>query len=625
MREGPNLKAKGYMGKILRVDLNERKIRVESLTDKVAEKFVGGCGLGTKILYEETTAATDPLGPENLLILATGPVTGTKMFNSDRFDAVSKSPLTGIYTESSAGGYWGGKFKRCGYDAMVVMGKAASPVYISIDNDDVEIKDASYLWGKDTFETNDILKKELGQSVKVIAIGQAGENLVKISNIVTDGYHGRVLGRCGIGAVMGSKNLKAIAVNSSKNVEVADEEELKKLLKKHGPGMREGPKVIREGGTSVGLDFCEEIGNLPIKNWYQGTWPEGAKKLTGMTMAKEILVDRYHCGQCVINCGRVVHAVGGPYNGKRIAGPEYETLAMMGANCLIDDLRTIVKANELCNRHGLDTISTGGVIGFAMEAYDRGLITKSDTDGIELTWGNGSALIEMIEHIVVRKGFGRVLGEGVRKAAEEIGGSAEEFAVEVKGLEPPGHDPRARFTQGLGFATSSRGACHLASFTMDFEEGSIIEDLGSPGLPNRFNTEGKGENVSRMQNLMCMFDSLVCCKFNLFGGITVNPLIHFLNSVTGWHIDHSEFFKNGDRIFNLKRLYNVRLGISRKDDTLPPRLLTHRRGGGTNELPLLNIMLSDYYLYRGWDEFGIPTRDRLRELGLEHYLPLEMK
>lgn len=614
------MQAKGYMGKILRVDLSTRKIETEELTDAVAEKFLGGSGLGAKILYEETSVETDPLGPDNLLFFGVGPMTGTKTFNSDRFEAVSKSPLTGIYGEANVGGYWGSTFKKCGYDAIVIKGKSDSPVYINIHDEKVEIKDASHIWGKDTFEATGILKEEAGKTAKAAVIGQAGENLVKIAGIITDGHHGRALGRCGFGAVMGSKNLKAVVVNGTKNIEIADAEKMKSVSRQLGPKMKEDPRPMREAGTGNGLDFCEEIGNLPVKNWYQGSWPDGAQKITGYTVTKKRLTKTYHCGQCVINCGRVVTAIGGPYDGQEVAGPEYETLGLLGSNCLVDDLDAVVKGNELCNRYGLDTISTGGVIGFAMEAYEKGVITKNDADGVELLWGSGEALLTMIENIAYRRGLGKLLGEGVKKAAEEIGGIAQEFAIHVKGLEPPAHDPRAKFTVALGFATSNRGACHLQAFTHDFEEGTVIEDLGTPGLPKRFTPEGKAENVIQMQNFMAMFDSLTACKFGLFGGLTVNPLIDVLNSVTGWDIDRNEFFKTGERIFNLKRLYNLRLGITRKDDTLPLRMLTHKRGGGTNELPPLHMMLNEYYQLRGWDEFGIPSREKLTELGLDNYV-----
>ena len=279
------------------------------------------------------------------------------------------------------------------------------------------------------------------------------------------------------------------------------------------------------------------------------------------------------------------------------------------------------QSNELCNRFGIDTITAGSVIGFAMETYERGMISREDTGGIELTWGNEQAVHTLIKQIASLQGIGKLLTGGVRRVADELGGVAHEFALEVKGLELPAHDPRARFTVALGLATANRGACHLGAFTHDFEEGLVIDDLGTPGLPKRFTLDGKAENVFQMQNLMCMFDSLSFCKFGLYGGLTVTPMLEYLTSVTGWDIDHEEFFTTGERIFNLKRLYNARLGIMRKDDTLPLRILHHRKGGGTNELPPLNILLSEYYQVRGWDEFGIPTAELPRKLGLDNYGP----
>ncbi|UCF97783.1 MAG: aldehyde ferredoxin oxidoreductase family protein [Spirochaetaceae bacterium] len=615
------MKAKGYFGKILRVDLSSGEIRTDELDEQAAETFIGGNGLGTKILFEETAADTDPLGPENPLIFAVGPLTGTKLFNSDRFDVVAKSPLTGIYGEASAGGYWGAKFKRCGFDALVVKGKADKPVYLYIENDKAELRDAGHLWGKETFETIDRLQDEHGETVKAVIIGPAGENQVRVANMITDGYHGRAVGRCGFGAVMGSKNLKAVAVNGSREVPVADPESFKALQKRLGPIMREGPQALREGGTSVGTEFCNEIGNMPVKNWKQGSFAEGAKKLTGMTLVETLLKDRYHCGSCVINCGRVVEAADGPYKGKLTAGTEYETVGLMGTNLLVGDLPTVLKANQLCNRYGLDTISTGSVIGFAMEAWERGLIGAKDTGGVELTWGSGPALLKMIEQIAFKKDIGAVLEGGVKRAAAKIGGEARDFALEVKGLEPPAHDPRAKMTIAVGYATSNRGACHLAAFTHDFEEGASIDDLGLPVLKDRFNTEGKAENVVVMQHLMTMFDSLVCCKFGLFGGLTVDPLIEALNAVTGWSFDRKRFFKTGERIFNLKRLYNNRLGIGAKDDVLPKRMRHEIKGGGTEDhLPPLEAMMKEYYKLRSWNPAtGVPEKRKIEELGLTAY------
>jgi aldehyde:ferredoxin oxidoreductase len=579
--------------------------------------YIGGSGLGARILYDETGFDTDPLGPDNPLIFAVGPLTGTKVFNANRFQVVARSPLTGIYGEANCGGFWGESFKNCGYDALVIRGQSKKPVYLYMDNEAVKLEDAAPLWGQDTFEVDRFFKDRYGKSAEAAVIGPAGENLVEIASIMTDGLHGRAAGRCGMGALMGSKKLKAVVVLGSKKLPVADAEGIKELMRKITPHMNEGvPLVQRQYGTSGGFEFCEAIGNIPVKNWYQGPWPEGAKKISGQSMASSILTRNYHCGRCIIGCGRTVRASGGTYDGMEIGGPEYETIGLFGSNLLVDDLPAIAKSNELCNRMGLDTISTGGVIGFAMEAFERGIITKKDSDGIKLMWGDGEAVHAMIDKIAHREGLGDLLAGGVRSAAEQLGGVAKEFSVHVKGLEPPAHDPRAKMTAALGFATSNRGACHLQAFSHDFEEGEVIDDLGSPALTDRFSLIGKAENVYRMQNLMSMLDSLTVCKFVLFGGMTVKPLSEFISHVTGWDYDDTEFMKTGDRLYTLKRMYNVRLGITRKDDVLPPRLLVHRRGGGTNELPAVNIMLNEYYQYRGWDEFGIPTTERLRELDL---------
>ncbi len=608
----------GYAGKNLRVDLSNGDIDEDMLDEKIARQYIGGSGLGARILYNETAAGTDPLSSENVLIFATGPFTGTRAFSSDRFQVIAKSPLTGIYGESDCGGRWAEQFKRNGYDAVVIEGKAETPVYLLTSGEKTEIRDAKHLWGKDTFETAGIVEKEIGSRTQMVCIGQAGENLVKFASIMTGGSNGRTAGRCGLGAVMGSKNLKAIVVAEGKRkTRIAKESEFNDLfLTEIVPEMRGGGTLgLREFGTSSGLLHSTEIGNLPIKNWYGGEW-EGSEKISGEAMAQSILKRRYACGRCSIGCGRVVQVTQGPFKQEReTAGPEYETLAMLGSNCLIDDLPAIAKANELCNRYGLDTISTGALIAFAMEAYERGLITKKDTDGLEVVWGSSEALIQLIRQIAQRKGLGNILADGVRQAAKSIGKEAEEFAIHVKGLEFPAHDPRARVSVALAYATSNRGACHLQAFNMDFEDGWAMPDLGYPEPLDRFETEGKAEFVAKLQNLMSMIDSLKCCKFSLFGGFTPQRQVRCLNYLTGWDMDLAEFLSTGERIFNLKRLYNVRCGVSRKDDVLPPRILTHSRGGST-VLPFLNKMLGEYYGYRGWDEFGRPQKEKMRELNL---------
>jgi aldehyde:ferredoxin oxidoreductase len=385
--------------------------------------------------------------------------------------------------------------------------------------------------------------------------------------------------------------------------------------------MRENPAVLRDGGTSVGFEYCEEIGNVPIRNWKQGEWKEAAPKLTGMTLVKTLLSNRYHCGSCVINCGRVVTADGGPIAGRETAGAEYETVGLLGSNVMVDDLAAVQKFNEIANRLGLDTISTGNVIGFAMEAWEKGLIGPKDTEGPPLEWGSVDAVRDMIESIAHRKGLGDLLAEGVKRAAARIGAGAEDFALEVKGLEPPAHDPRSKYTVAVGYATSARGACHLSGFTHDFEEGAVIDDLGLPVLEDRFAVENKAENVAVMQHLMGMFDSLVACKFGLFGGLTIDPLVEAVRCVTGWSdFDRDQFFLTGERIFNLKRLYNNRLGLTAADDRLPKRFGSEKKGGGTEDhLPPLKTMLKEYYAIRGWSADGVPGSEKLEELGLTAY------
>jgi aldehyde:ferredoxin oxidoreductase len=607
----------GYFMKIAEIDLNNEKIKLITLEEEEVKRFIGGSGLGAKLLYGYTDHKTNPLGSENVLIFMTGPLTGTKAFSSDRFEVITKSPLTGIYTESDCGGRWGEGLKKCGFDGIVIKGKAKKPVYITIKDEEIKIEDASDLWGKDTFTTDTLIKEEMGSNSHVVCIGKAGENLVRFACIINEGKNARVAGRAGVGAVMGSKKLKAIGVLGTKEVKIAHEEEFNKFIKSMTSSMAEETEALGKYGTSADVEYCEAVGDLPIKNWYQGNW-EGTKKISGQYMAQTVLKKNYHCGRCIIGCGRTVEITEGKYKLEETAGPEYETIGMLGSNCLVDDIEIICKANELCNRYGLDTISTGSAISFCMEAYEKGLVTKEDTGGLKMEWGNGDAVLETIKKIANRQDIGKLLGEGLIKASKEIGGNSCEFAIHVKGLDFPAHDPRAKVSVALGYATSNRGACHLQAFTHDFEDGVAIPDLGYKETLDRFEIKGKAKFVADFQHLMSMLDSLHCCKFVIFGGMTVEPLVKALNLVTGWNFSKEDFLKTGERIFNLKRLYNVREGISRKDDTLPPRILNHPRGGGSGDnLPYLNKMINEYYKIRGWDEVGIPTKETLKRLYLE--------
>ncbi len=613
------MKLKGYTGKILRVNLSNSKGQVEDLNEEWARQFIGGSGLGAKFLYEMTDERTEPLGPENPLIFMTGPFAGTSVPLSGRHAVISRSPLTGIFGESDVGGKWGATLKKAGFDGIIITGKSKKPVYLWVHDGKWEIRNASHLWSKDTYEVDPILKAETHEKAVVQTIGQAGENQVPLAAIMTDGKDGRAAGRCGMGAVMGSKNLKAAVVYGTRNVAVYDSEAVKNLSKEFGAQINKNAENFRKYGTAGGLSVFEAMGTLPLQNWkYVGRWEESAAKINGFTMAETVLSGRYFCDACILGCGRIVKIEKGPYAGVDGAGPEYETVALLGSNCLIDDLEALCFANELCNRFGLDTISTGAAIAFGMEAYEKGLIDREETGGIELRWGSPEALIEMIKMIGQNKGLGKILGKGVKRASEELGRNSIEFAAHVKGLELPAHDPRGYNAGAVGFATSSRGACHLSGFTHVFERLLKAPEIGIPEPMDRFQVEGKGILAAKTQNLMGMMDSLKLCKFILFGGIGLTHMVQWYRDVTGRAMTIEEFMKAGERIFNLKRLYNGTLGISRKDDTLPFRSLTFKRVGKglTPHLPPLGEMLSEYYEYRGWSEDGIPTQEKLKELGL---------
>jgi len=609
---------KGYMGKILRVDLTKGRVEAEKLDENLAKKFIGGSGLATKILSDETGAETDPLGPENRLIFMTGPFAATPVITSGRHHMVTKSPLTGAYTESDTGGTWGPYLKRAGFDGIVVTGKASKPVYLWVADGKTEIRDASRFWGMDTYVLDEAIRKETHDEAVVASIGPAGEKGVRYASIMNDGKEARAAGRGGTGAVMGSKNLKSVAVYGKMQVEIADPEGLRASLKEISPMVAKNTEGMRKNGTAGGLATFEALGSLPLQNWkYQGRWEQGAAKIAGPAMTEKILTGNYFCERCVIGCGRRVKVDKGPFAPVEGAGPEYESVAMLGSLCLVDDIEAIAKANEVCNRYGMDTISAGAAIAFAMEAYEKGILTKKDTGELELLWGRGDVMVKMVEKIGKREGLGQLLGEGVRIAAEKLGKNSVEFSIHVKGQELPAHDPRCFNAGAVGYATINRGACHLG-FSHVFERILSMPEIGVDQPLPRLETKGKGELAAKTQNIMGLFDSLKVCKFSMFGGLKLTPILGWYTMVTGNPMTMEEFLKAGERIFNLKRMYNVGCGISRKDDTLPARFLTlkHEGEGLNPNLPPLGELLYDYYKFRGWNEDGIPTPEKLKELGL---------
>ena len=594
----------GYHDRIARVDLTTGQVTYLALEERVLRQYLGGTGLALRLLYDETGAEVDPLGPGNLLAFMVGPFAGTRVPTSDRFAVAGRSPLTGAWGESDCGGRWAGALKGAGLDGLLIGGAASSPVYLEVEDGQVQLRDASAYWGVDTYDL------DLGG--EMVCIGIAGERLLPHAAIMTGRSAGRAAGRTGLGAVMGSKKLKAIVARGRARAPLYDADGLAASVREAMPKIRENTKRMHDYGTGGGLETFERVGNLPIQNWRKGSWPEGAAKISGPHMAETILTGNYACGGCPIACGREVEVTSGPFAGVKGAGPEYETLGSFGSMCLIDDIEAIAKLNELCNRYGLDTISVGCTVAFAMEAQEKGLIEGGPT------WGDGESAVRLVHEIAQGStALGRLMSQGVRRAAEALGGRALEFAIHVKGMELPMHDPRAYSGMAVGYATSARGACHLQSLASFPSRGVGMPELGF-GDPERTDDAVHGVINARYQDMMCLYDSLKLCKFTQFAKVNLTDIANWLQRVTGWDVTVDELMQTGERISNLKRLYNARLGLSRKDDTLPPRILTHRRGeGGTpDHLPHLGRLLADYYAFRGWDEEGIPTPAKLAELGL---------
>jgi len=595
----------GYMGKNLQVDLAKREIKITDLNEEWARMFIGGKGLGAKLLYESVEPGLDPLAPENPLIFITGPLTATLAPTSGRWAVVTKSPHTGIFLDSQVGGHFGAQFKMAGFDCLTVRGKADAPVYLHIKDGQCRILDAQELWGKGVFETESILKKRYPRA-KVSSIGPAGENLVSYACISCDLY--RQAGRGGAGAVMGSKNLKAVVVEGSYKVGYADPDgfaakvkSLRKLISDH-PAMMER----REIGTPLWVDKANRAGFLPTRNFSSGVF-ELADEISGETMRRRIVVKNKACYGCPILCGKLSRVDEGKHQGIEVEGPEYETIALLGSNCGIGSIEAVAHANMLCDDLGMDTISTGNVIGFAMECYQKGLL--KDTDGLHLEFGDENALLAMIEKIARREGIGELFWGGVRKAAQAIGQGTEKFAIHVKGLELPGVDPRGAWGMALAYATSDRGGCHQRCWTPSAELAGALK---------RFSTEGIAQFVKDTQDERAACFSLVLCDFAPF---SVEDFVELLNLATGFDLTEAEYLAAGERIWNLTRMFNVREGMRRRDDTLPARLMEEPlpEGGAQGQVvtrEALDRMLDEYYELRGWNEDGIPGEDKLRELGL---------
>jgi aldehyde:ferredoxin oxidoreductase len=624
---------KGYAGYYLDIDLTKSKIHKKELEKDWARLYLGGTGVAARILWDRTGPNTNPLGPDNVLVAGTGPLTGALFSPSGRMMFAAKGPLTGIWAESHVGGFLGPEIKYSGFDFIVFNGRSKKPVYLSLRDGTAELLDASHLWGKETNLTTQMIREDLKDpTLKTGVIGPAGENGVLYGSIIVDFY--RAAGRTGLGTVLGSKNVKGIAASGAQGLEVhdmdkylgANEIEMERL---RDPIWTDSLSSLRKYGTTDLVAIINEIGRLPTKNHWTGFY-EDADDIGPETIADKYRIAQEACHGCAVGCKYIIRVNEGKYKTEPIGGPEYETIMAFGSNCLNNDIESVFYLGKRCDLLGMDTISCGKSIGFAMELFERGIITAKDTDGLDLSWGNAEAQAALVEKIAKREGFGKILAQGVRKAAEIIGDDAWKYAVHVKGLEASGQDPRAHQSIGLTYATNVRGADHLRSL-------SSLEELGYPDIViQRFgkdkadaildimSPEHKGQLVWDMEDLYAIVDSAVICKY----GTMWPPVYYFdtfvnvippLTGMEEWS-DPKYVRMTGERISHLRRAYNHRLGVTRKEETLPPRLLKEPMptGPAKGGLPDLDYMLDDYYKFRGCDpETGLPKEVKLKELGLD--------
>jgi aldehyde:ferredoxin oxidoreductase len=619
----------GYRGKVLDVDLTRNRTTERELDQGITNLYIGCVGLGGKILYDEVPTWVSPFDPENLLIFATGPVTGTPGIAAGRHSVVTKSPLTGVFGDASAGGFWGAELKKSGYDAIVFRGKSRKPVYLQIRDGNSELQDASSYWGMTTRAADRAIRKDIGDlHARVANIGPAGENLVRFAGITND-ETGRIAARCGVGAVMGSKMLKAIVVSGSKPVPVYDEEEIRTCLKELTQMLNadSATKDFMKWGTSGYLDSLMEVGDTPTRNWTLGKF-DGIDGLTVQGGYGKIRKNQRTCYACTIHCRPVVAGGQERYpTEENIEGPEYETLGVLGSNLSISSIEQVVKLNDLCNLYGLDTISTGGVLGWAMECYERGLLTKESLDGVPLEFGNGDAAIRAVEAIAHRQGIGDLLAEGTRRASRFLGHESSKWAIEVKGLELPMHDPRAFQAMSLTYAFSAVGADHMEGGTMSIE--SLPEGKEHPSFPeyglkgtDRLGVKDKARIAFVMQNAYQAATALGYCLLAAASTITNYPLeynVRFYSAATGLQMSAEDFLTTGERIYNLKRAFNFKHGMQKDEDRLPERLLKEPlpSGGSKGSVARLDSMARDFFEIRGWDfSSGKPTRERLQSLGM---------
>ncbi|HEY5729128.1 MAG TPA: aldehyde ferredoxin oxidoreductase family protein [Anaerolineales bacterium] len=598
-----------YMQPILKIDLTTGKTEEYKIPEKWQKDFLGGASLAARILYKHLTPELDALTAEAPLLFLVGPMTGTSGPTTGRFVICGKSPATRLWAESNIGGHWGPELRKAGYDGLWITGKASVPVFLWLNGNKLEVRDAAHLWGQNTYTTQDKIKEEIGEkTARVCVIGPAGEKAVLFASIMCD--HGRMAGRTGMGAVMGAKNLKAVAVHGENEISVFDLAKYKSLRSHANRKLRDDneAKVIREVGTAGAANYAEYLGAMPVKYYSSGSFPQ-VDDVSGAKMSETILVGRSACQGCVIACGRVVKL---PDDVIKRKGPEHETMVGFGANLLNNNLESIVDLGELCDRYGMDTISASNTIGLAFLLYEKGIITKEDTGGTELKWGDVDAIEELVRLTGSREGIGDLLAQGSKRFAAHFG--VEEEAVQVNGLEVAYHDPRGVSGMALSYATSPRGACHNQSDYFFVDWGHSQEELGIKFIERHAQAEKAG-NVARHQNWRSVDNAIVMC---IFANVEPKQKVALINAACGldWSVD--DLMKFGERSWNIKRAINNRLGLTRGNDKLPKALLTPFPDGGSEGfVPDIAGMLYAYYEARGWDkESGMPTREKLIELGM---------
>ncbi len=597
------------MQPILKIDLSTRTIEPFTIPEDWERAFLGGASLAARLLYPSLTPKLDPFSPEAPLLFMNGPLTGTSGPTVGRFVVCGKGPATGLWAESNCGGFWGPELRSCGYDGLWITGRATEPVYLWLKGRDLEFRPAGHLWGKDTYESQELVKQETERAgTHVAVVGPAAENRVLYAGIYCD--HGRTAGRTGLGAVMAAKNLKAIAVHGEQAILLADAAAYAPLRTESNRSLKQDneARVLHEVGTAGAADYSEYIGAMPAKYFHQGGF-EPVDQVSGSTMTEKLLVGQSACHACVIACGRVVRLE----DGAKRKGPEYETICGLGPNLLISDLAEITRLGELCDRTGMDTISAGNTIGLAMHLFEHGMITTEDTGGIELRWGDAGTVRRLLELTAHGEGIGAWLGKGSRQFAAHF--EAEEEAVQVNGLEVAYHDPRGVSGMALSYATSPRGACHNQSDYFFVDWGHTQTEIGIEYFSRHAGAE-KSANVARHQDWRTVYNAMVMC---IFANISPQMQVDLINAACGYRWTVEEMLRVGERGWNLKRAINNRLGLTAANDKLPKALLEPLPAGGTEGFtPDIQGMLYTYYEARGWDgDTGYPSRQKLLELGLE--------